>query len=330
MKALFITFLAIAAVLVAGFGLAIGFGGPADPPPMPSINNPFKDVNFSDLPQLSYFTARDGTKLGFRSYPAREGSAKGSVVLVHGSSASGSSMHVMAKGFAAAGYAVYALDIRGHGASGVKGRISYVGQLENDMEDFVRSAQLARPATLIGFSSGGGFVLRVAGSPRQSLFSNYLLLSPYLSHDAPTTRPSSGGWVSVGVPRIIAISILDSMGIRLFNDLPVTKFALAPAAKEFLTPQYSFALAANFGPQRDYQANIRAVKAPVQVLTGEKDEAFYPDKFAGVFQAAGKEVPVKILPGLDHIALTLDSAAVQAAIAAVESMPAENSDPSKR
>jgi hypothetical protein len=40
-------------------------------------------------------------------------------------------------------------------------------------------------------------------------------------------------------------------------------------------------------------------------------------------------LPVKILPGLDHTALTLDSAAIQAAIAAVESMPAEDSDPSK-
>ena len=49
----------------------------------------------------------------------------------------------MAKGFAAAGYTAYALDIRGHGASGTKGHIAYIGQLEDDMEDFVHSTKLA-------------------------------------------------------------------------------------------------------------------------------------------------------------------------------------------
>ena len=71
---------------------------------MQSINDPFEGVDFSDLPKTSNFLARDGTQLAFRYYPATEVAAKGSVVLVHGSSASSSSMHVMAKGFAAAGY----------------------------------------------------------------------------------------------------------------------------------------------------------------------------------------------------------------------------------
>jgi pimeloyl-ACP methyl ester carboxylesterase len=155
------------------------------------------------------------------------------------------------------------------------------------------------------------------------LFSNFLLLSPFLSQDAATSRPSSGGWVSVGVPRIIAISFLDGFGVRVFNDLPVTKFALTEEAREFLTPQYSFALAQNFRPDRDYQANIRAVNQPVRVLVGDNDEVFYADKFASVFKAAGKDVPVTLIPGLGHISLTLDPAAIQAAIAAVESMDHE-------
>jgi non-heme chloroperoxidase len=320
MKRLFIALFVVVGVLVAAFGLAIAFGGPGEPAPMSSINDPFKNVDFSDLPKPSYFMVRDGTKLAFRVYPGAGEAVKGSVVLVHGSSASSSSMHVMAKGFAAAGYAAYALDIRGHGASGAKGHISYVGQLEDDMEEFVGSTTLPRPSTLVGFSSGGGFVLRFAGSSRQDLFSNYLLLSPFISQDAVTSRPSSGGWVSVGIPRIVAISLLDGIGIRCFNDLTVTKFALTEEAKTFLTPQYSFALAQNFRPERDYQANIRAVKQPLQVLVGDNDEVFYADKFAGVFKTAGKDVAVRHLPGIDHISLTLDSAAIQAAIAAVESM----------
>ncbi|MFM5616223.1 alpha/beta hydrolase [Aeromonas veronii] len=65
-------------------------------------------------------------------------------------------MHKMASAFSQAGYDAYALDIRGHGASGDKGTIAYIGQLEDDLEDFIKSVAPAKPATLVGFSSGGG------------------------------------------------------------------------------------------------------------------------------------------------------------------------------
>src|SRR3954468_8221021 len=112
MKRVLIILVVIITVVVAGFALAIALGGPGEPAPMSSISDPFKKVDFSNLPQLSHFTARDGAKLAFRAYPAAGDATKGSVVLVHGSSATSSSSHVMAKSFAAAGYAAYALAIR--------------------------------------------------------------------------------------------------------------------------------------------------------------------------------------------------------------------------
>ena len=52
MKRLLITILIVVAVLVAALGLAIALGGPGEaPPPMSSINDPFKNVDFSDLPE---------------------------------------------------------------------------------------------------------------------------------------------------------------------------------------------------------------------------------------------------------------------------------------
>jgi len=327
MKRFLITTLVVVTVLLAAIGLTIALGGPGEaPPPMSSIGDPFKKVDFSDLPELSYFTARDGAKLAFRAYPNAGDAVKGSVVLVHGSSASSSSMHLMAKGFAAAGYAAYALDVRGHGKSGRKGHIDYIGQLEDDMEDFVYSIKLAQPSTLAGFSSGGGFVLRFAGSPRQELFSNYLLLSPWISQDAVTLRPGNGGWATVGVPRIIAIAVLNGFRVHVFDDLPVVRFAVAESDKDLLTPQYSFALAQNFRPERDYQANIRAVRQPLRVLVGQNDDVSYADRFAAVFKTAGKDVPVTVLPGIDHISLTLEPAAIQAAIATIENMDHEKPD----
>lgn len=320
MKKLIRTFAASATVLAIIAACAIIFGGPGNPPPKPSLNNPFKGVDYTDIPSPSHFVARDGTRLTFRAYPAAAGSPKGSVVLVHGSSGKGSGMHVVAKAFAAAGYAAYALDIRGHGGSGDRGKIAYVGQLEDDLEDFVGSVKPPHPMTLGGFSSGGGFVLRFAGSARQNLFSNYLLLSPFISQDAPTYRPNSGGWVRVGVPRWFAIGVLDALGVRLFNNLPVVRFALDERDKAGLTPQYSFSLAQNFRPERDYRANIRAVKQPLSVVAGTDDEVFHTDKFAIVFKAEGKDIPVILVPGVGHIQLTLDPVAVQAAVSAVNRM----------
>src|SRR4051794_26331771 len=115
-------------VVVAIFASAMIFGGPGTPHPMESINDPFGSVDFSDLPPLAEFAARDGTKLAYRPYSSTAAiPGKGSVVLIHGSSATSSSMHPMAKAFSAAGYPTFALDVRGHGASGRKGQIAYIG-----------------------------------------------------------------------------------------------------------------------------------------------------------------------------------------------------------
>jgi hypothetical protein len=194
MKILVLTSIASLVFLAVIAGLAILFGGPGDPPPMASINSPFKGIDYSDMPAVSHFAARDGTSLAFRAYPPAGGAATGSVVLVHGSSASSISMHLMAKGFASAGYSAYALDIRGHGESGTKGHIDYIGQLEDDLEDFVRSIKPPRPSALVGFSAGGGFALRFAGSTRQKLLSSvtFLKLGILSSKDFSGISPGKG------------------------------------------------------------------------------------------------------------------------------------------
>ena len=308
-------------LVVAIFGIAIIFGGPRTPHPMGSITDPFDSVDFSDLPPLARFTARDGTKLAYRSY-ARAASApgEGSVVLIHGSSATSSSMHPMAKAFSAAGFTTYALDVRGHGGSGRKGQIAYIGQLEDDLTDFMHAVSPPKPVTLAGFSSGGGFAVRFAGSNQQQLFQSYLLLAPFLSQDAPTLRPDAGGWTSVGLPRIIAIAILNGFGVRTFNSLPVLHFAVSENTKAILTSEYSYSLAMNFRPQRDYLADLRSMHQPFRVLIGANDEIYYPDRFADLLKQAGKDTAVIVIPSVDHIHLILSPAAFEKSIEALKTL----------
>ena len=318
MRKILITVPLIALLLLAA---AIAFGGPSEPAPMGSINDPFRSIDYNDLTAIQRFAARDGERLAYRAY-APQGTPRGSVVLLHGSSASSVSMHVLAKALAEAGVAAYALDVRGHGASGRKGQIAHVGQLDDDLEDFMRRVQPGRPATLAGFSAGGGFALRVAAGERQALFDHYLLLAPFISQDAPTYRADSGGWVRVGIPRIVALSLLDAVGVHAFEALPVTRFALNDKAKDMLTPAYGYALATNYRPRADWRASIRGAHQPMRLLAGQQDEAFHAERYAAVFQAEGKDVAATLLPGVGHAGLTLQPQAVQAVVAAVKSLQA--------
>lgn len=322
MKTVILTVIGTLLALACVFAVAIGFGGPGQPAPLPSINDPFKSVDYSDLPPVQRYTARDGAELGFRAYASPGGAVRGSVVLIHGSSASSNSMHALAKGLAQGGYTAYALDMRGHGVSGSKGQIAYIGQLEDDLADFMEAVKPVAPATLLGFSSGGGFALRFAGDSRQKLFDNYLLLAPYLHYRAPTVRPRSGGWVSVGMPRMIALTVLNRLGITAFNDLPVIAFALDAHAQKFLTPNYSFALMQNFQPRDDYRAGMRAARQPMEVLVGAQDELFQADRFAEAFRDAGRPLRVTLVADTGHIALTLKPEAIQAALAALARLDA--------
>ncbi|HEH9412180.1 TPA: alpha/beta fold hydrolase [Aeromonas salmonicida] len=299
---------------------ALLFGGPGPAPEMASISNPFKTLDWSGLPPLSRYPARDGAELAYRHYAPAGKDVRGSVVLVHGSSASSQSMHILASAFSQAGYGAYTLDIRGHGESGQRGTIAYIGQLEDDLEDFSAAVTPSQPTTLAGFSSGGGFVLRVAGGSRQTLFDNYLLLSPYLGPTAANYRPNSGGWVSVGLPRLIALTILNGLHVSALNHLTVLNFALNDEAKALLTPSYSFNLASNFQPERDYRQNLRNVKRPCAVIAGADDETFKTDQLAPELSALGIQWPVTLVPGISHIPLILDSHALAAAVQAVEKM----------
>jgi len=304
------------ALLLTGLALAIGLGGPKPAVlPLASINEPFKGLDMSDLPPLLTYRAGDGAELAYRAYPAQP-SEQGSVVLVHGSSASSASMHRMAKAFQASGLTTYVPDIRGHGASGPKGDIDHIGQLEEDMVALLAAIKPTMPngpTTLVGFSAGGGFALRFAAGPKAAMFKHYLLLSPFLGAREPTYK-QGGGWAQVGVPRILALRLLNTVGITAWNSLPVINYALSPEAKAMLTPSYSYSLLLNFGPPDALKAAMGQLKQPCAILAGADDELFNVDQFEPLVRAAGANWPVRIIPQTSHVTLLLNLEAIAAAV----------------
>jgi pimeloyl-ACP methyl ester carboxylesterase len=278
---------------------------------MESIAAPFRSMNFSNLPSLNRYPARDGAELAYRVYPVLH--PKKTAVLIHGSSGASRSMHALAAYLYGQGMAVYVPDMRGHGDSGCKGDIAYVGQLEDDLEDFVNQVlKDKRDATLVGFSAGGGFALRFAGSSRQELFANYLLLAPFLRYDAPTTRPNNGEWANASVPRIIGLSLLGPIGKKWFGHLPVLAFAIDPKTAQYQTATYSYRLWSNFGPHYNYKADMKAAKQPITVIIGKDDELFYPQKYLPVFAGSQPHAEIIIVPDVGHITLISEQAGISA------------------
>ena len=296
---------------VAGLASVLAFDAPQKPPPLAAISAPFAAVDFRDLPPLRTYPARDGVALGYRVY---DGQGTQVAVLIHGSSDEGSGMHPLAKALGAAGATVYVPVLRGHGKSGRKGDIDHIGQLEDDLADFVALIRPLHPDarfTLIGFSSGGGFVLRVIAGPDEKLFDRFMLISPALPPGAPTARPNAGGWVGLALPRIIALALLNRVGISWFNGLPIVAFATPPKVPD-LTSFYSYRLAVDFGAPRDYLAALGRSTKPAALLVGGSDELFYADRFAPLFEPARPDLRITVVPGIGHIGMTVAPAGIAA------------------
>jgi alpha-beta hydrolase superfamily lysophospholipase len=283
-------------------------------PELTSVSKAARAVDRSTMPSLERFSARDGTELAYRHYPAR-GPASGKIaILVHGSSGSSSAVHALADALAARGVETYAPDIRGHGGSGTRGDVAYIGQLENDLEDLVtvvRKTAPDQPLTLLGHSAGGGFGLRVASSPIQNLFARTVLLAPYLGYDAPTNRPDSGGWASADIPRFLALAMLRRIGIDCCEALPTLAFAVPANSERILASTYSYRLMRNFAT-RGYKADLAAAKNPLTLISGADDELMLADKYADAVHAVAPSVEVKLIAGVDHMGIVSDPLAVAA------------------
>jgi alpha-beta hydrolase superfamily lysophospholipase len=267
--------------------------------------------NWKALPPVSRVSSRDGAPLAYRLYAGHPDHA---VVLVHGSSGSGYSMHRLAMELQAAGATVYAISLRGHGGSGTAvGDTSYKDQLDDDLVDFVRAVGLDRPGvhrTLIGFSSGGGFVLRTASGPNAALFDAYLPISPYIAYDSPTSRPAAGGWASVALPRFITLSVLDGLGLAWFQNLVVVRFATDAKPSANRTPAYSWRLQVGMHLHRNWRQEIASISRPTSVAVGSNDELFRGDQFARLFTELNPMIRVTVVPGLGHMDMISDDRAV--------------------
>jgi|GEM_PF-126847 len=275
------------------------------------------------LPTLDTYSARDGAKLHLRRYESAT-TTDTYFILIHGSGWHGQQFLQMASTIANSSVAnVVTPDLRGHGESPqIRGDINYMGQFEDDIRDLITLIKKENSASKIilgGHSSGGGLVARYLGGPYGQTVDAAILIAPYLKYNAPTTRENSGGWARPLTRRIIGLSMLNSIGITAFNDLPVIQFNMPQEVLDgplghTATLNYSYRLNTSFAPRDDYEADLKAMTQPFLLLAGSRDEAFIADKYEEVISQQTKSGAYVILHGLSHLQIAQSDKSSQAII----------------
>lgn len=314
--------IALLALAGTGLGWAIGFGTSPAPPELTSISAPFASVDFSDLPPIRKLEVKHGSPIAYRRYDAgmKGEKASGITIAIHGSSGLGASLHPLAKELVAAGQIVYVPDLRGHGDTGRRGDVDFIGQPDMDLMSLILAARAENPdhkLTLLGFSLGGGFLIRFAGAYPVLQPDALVLLAPALGPESPTIRSAdSGRWAAAHVPRIVGLTILNFLGFSGLNALEAIRFAVPPNSGRIQTAAYTFRLYASLMPL-SYKRSLGKTSAPVHVLIGEKDELFNEKLMREALAGVNPKLDLRVVPGVDHVGLTLDRAALPAILNAI-------------
>lgn len=313
----FIVLIAACFVAIALIGCVAMALVATSPAPAPAPKDVFgfgalRPVPDKDLPPIRRYVARDHEHLAYRFY---DSTADQTLLFVHGSSYHGRSYHELASSISSRGIAKVVLpNLRGHFLSGRhRGDIDYIGQLEDDIADLIadlRTQGIGGPIVLGGHSSGGGFVIRFAGGVYANTVSRFLMLSPVIP-TSPTLRGrASGGWAQVHLRRIIGLLVLNSLGVRGFNALPVIDFN---KPVEFWdgteTLSYSFRLNTSYHPRNRYGTDVRRLANRAAVFIGEHDEAVDAQRLQKLVAKESPLTQFKILPDLDHFGIFTSVAA---------------------
>lgn len=261
----------------------------------------YEHIIQAKLPKEQFYETRDKSRLSYRHYSAN---SKLVIILLHGIAEDGKYLFRLAEYLSSKQIAqVYTPDLRGYGNSGShKGDVDYIGQLEDDLEDFVtwiKAKNKNAKIILGGHSFGGASMLRFSASQSANQVHAYLFIAPFIHPSAPTTRKGDSGHSKVSLAKLILLMLLEKARIRSFHHskvLHVNKPAHIQHGGEAL--QISFRLAMSRIPG-NYQEKINAITKPTFVLIGQKDELIDSDKFDSVFNQ-NPNIVTKVLPNHNH------------------------------
>jgi alpha-beta hydrolase superfamily lysophospholipase len=259
--------------------------------------------------QIGTLTADDGTSLFMQHWlPDADSAIQGYIIIAHGYADHSSRFEHVAAYFVNQGYAVYAMDSRGHGQSRGKtlGYFERFDRLADDLAGFVKQVYAERmtnrPLFLIGHSMGGllslyyvirhkpplamlrGLVTSGAlldageGVPGSQTFLVRQVLSPLLPQQGTITLDS--GTISKD-PAVVQAYDNDPNVYR--GKLPARVAAEFIAAREYVVP------------------NLNKIMLPILCMHGGADRLVNPKCTRLIYEKVGSsDKTIKIYDGLYH------------------------------
>ena len=220
----------------------------------------------------AYFSGIGGRRLLRRAWtPAREADARAVVVIAHGAGEhSGRYQHVAAR-LVDEGFAVYALDHRGHGRSeGPRALIERLRYAVSDLDAVVVDALGRHPGTplfLLGHSMGGTLGLCYA-LRRQERLAGLLLSGPLAALEAAPAWMRMGSRVLSGItPRLPLVSIDASLISR--DPAVVQAYVADPLVYHGRLPARTVAELARAVDA--FPVAVRSITVPTLIMYGTAD-----------------------------------------------------------
>jgi alpha-beta hydrolase superfamily lysophospholipase len=212
----------------------------------------------------------DGLRIAATYWPGRR-PASPAVLIVHGFMASRVTVQPNAEWFAAQGYAVLTIDLRGHGGSG--GAVCGFGWPESqDVHAafaWLKHKQAGAKIAVIGISMGGAAAL---AGPAGPVPAEAIVLQA----------------VFVGIQQAIDSRVF-FVGGRRFADWFAPKLTAQVLPRLGVAPEGLSPLAV-----------VRQLTCPVLVVGGGRDGFTPPDETHALYEAAQEPKALLIMPGLGH------------------------------
>jgi acylglycerol lipase len=246
------------------------------------------------------FRLADGLQLYTQSW--LPDNPKAIVILSHGYAEHSSRYQHFASCLVENGFAVYALDHRGHGRSeGERANIKVFGEYVSDLGKFITTVREKHPILkrfLLGHSMGGAIAAQIAIEQPNAL-DGLLLSSPYLINAVSVPAPlmAVSGFVSKILPGLPTIKLeskdisRDSVIVKAYDTDPLN---------------YRGGTKARFGSEllgagKYVLSRAAAIKLPVLIMIGTSDRIALPEGGKQLFNTVGSsDKTLKSYEGFYH------------------------------
>lgn len=250
-------------------------------------------------PAEQWLDGKDGLRIFTRHWEP-EGSAKASLVICHGVNSHGGQYIRAAEEFAARGFAVTALDLRGRGRS--EGERFYTDSIDDYVSDLSQTIELARshhpdlPLYLLGHSAGGVISVTYALDYQERIAG--LICESFAFR---VYAPNFALKLLEGASHIVPHAHVLKLKMEDFSRDPdwVAALLADPLTKDEVQPVQTVAAFARAGER--FEREFASITLPVLILHGTADKATRPDGSQQFFDEAGSaDKQLKLYEGYYH------------------------------